>query len=171
MPAGRPTDYDENYHPKSVFKLCLLGLTDKEMADYFEIAESTFHLWKLNHPKFSESITRGKTDADAKVARAMYQAAIGYKHKETKFFVVSQGVGLGSDIETREVIKQYPPDMKAAAMWLSNRTKNWRNRTPEPSEKDPSEAKVNVGLTFTIIDPKTQEEKPIDICGANEEAS
>ncbi|MCV5597561.1 hypothetical protein OFN66_28085, partial [Escherichia coli] len=39
-------------------KLCLLGYTDAELADFFEVSESTINKWKLDYPKFSESIKK-----------------------------------------------------------------------------------------------------------------
>ena len=59
MPGGRPTDYRAEYAEQAE-KLCLLGATDIQLADFFDVAESTIHLWKHTHPEFSESIKDGK---------------------------------------------------------------------------------------------------------------
>ena len=42
---GRPSAYKTEYVDKA-YKLCLLGATDKQMADISGVAESTFNLWK-----------------------------------------------------------------------------------------------------------------------------
>lgn len=47
-------------------KLCLLGATDKELGDFFNVTEQTINNWKKDFPSFFESIKRGKIDADAK---------------------------------------------------------------------------------------------------------
>ncbi len=52
---ARPTKYQEAY-AEQARKLCLLGYTDAELADFFEVSESTINKWKLDYPKFSESI-------------------------------------------------------------------------------------------------------------------
>jgi hypothetical protein len=83
--VGRPSSYVARY-AEQAYKLCLLGATDKEMADIFGISESTLNLWKQVHPEFSESITRGKHDADANVAERLYQRAMGYSHEAVKIF-------------------------------------------------------------------------------------
>ena len=57
--AGRPTNYKKEYDEQA-YKLCLLGATDKEMADFFNVKEQTINNWKKNHPSFFESIKRGK---------------------------------------------------------------------------------------------------------------
>lgn len=54
---ARPTKYQEAY-AEQARKLCLLGYTDAELADFFEVSESTINKWKIDYPKFSESIKR-----------------------------------------------------------------------------------------------------------------
>jgi transposase len=73
--GGRPTKYKPEYS-EQVFKLCLLGLIDREIAKYFEVSESTFNKWKLEYPEFSESLKRGKVQADANVAASLYRQAM-----------------------------------------------------------------------------------------------
>jgi hypothetical protein len=102
----------------------LLGLTDKEMAHVFDVAESTIHKWKIEFPLFSESIKAGKENADSEVADRLYQRAMGYEHEEEKIF---QYEGEPVRVQTR---KHYPPDTQAASLWLRNRQpKRWRDQT------------------------------------------
>lgn len=120
--AGRPTDYKPEYNIQ-VEKLCKLGATDKELADFFEVAESTINLWKTEHPEFSESIKRGKSEADANVAERLYQRAMGFEHDSEEIKVVDKG------IERVPVRKVYPPDTAAGIFWLKNRQPGkWRDR-------------------------------------------
>ena len=44
--SGRPTKYKDEYCEQA-YKLCLLGATDKEMADFFQVSLSTLNLWKI----------------------------------------------------------------------------------------------------------------------------
>ncbi|THF91722.1 terminase, partial [Escherichia coli] len=74
---ARPTKYQEAY-AEQARKLCLLGYTDAELADFFEVSESTINKWKLDYPKFSESIKKGKAVADAEVSDRLYQRAMGF---------------------------------------------------------------------------------------------
>ena len=60
---GRPSKFKKEY-TKLAYHYSLLGATDKQMAVFFEVSESTINLWKLKHPRFSESIRRGKAEAD-----------------------------------------------------------------------------------------------------------
>ena len=74
---ARPTKYQEAY-AEQARKLCLLGYTDAELADFFEVSESTINKWKLDYPKFSETIKKGKAVADAEVSDRLYQRAMGF---------------------------------------------------------------------------------------------
>jgi len=123
-PVGRPSKYDPDYHPIHAFRYALLGATDKDLAASFEISDSTLHLWKLEHPEFSESITKGKEEADAKVGSRLYMRAVGYQHRAVKIFCTK-----GGDIIEAEYDEHHPPDVAAIIFWLKNRQKkNWRDK-------------------------------------------
>lgn len=126
--VGRPTDYRVEFNDQAR-KLCLLGATDKELADFFEIAESTLNLWKSANIEFMESIKAGKELADSNVADRLYQRAMGFEHDSEEIKVVSDGQGNGSSIERVPIRKIYPPDTAAAIFWLKNRQKaTWRDK-------------------------------------------
>lgn len=128
MPAGRPTKYKPELS-EQVYKLCLLGATDKEMADILDVTESTFNLWKKEHPEFSESLKKGKSVADANVADRLYQRAMGFEHDSEEIKVVAVGNNNGSEIERVPIRKIYPPDPTAAIFWLKNRQPSkWRDK-------------------------------------------
>jgi hypothetical protein len=73
--AGAPSKFDSAMCEK-VTKLCLLGATDEQLADFFDVCVATIYNWKLEHPEFLEAIKDGKENADAKVAKSLYQTAI-----------------------------------------------------------------------------------------------
>lgn len=121
--GGRPTDYRDVFC-KQAERLCKLGATDAELAEFFDVSESTLNLWKLKHPKFSESIKAGKIEADANVGDSLYQRAMGYSHPEVH---VSNFQGA---ITLTPLTKHYPPDSTAAIFWLKNRRPaQWRDKT------------------------------------------
>lgn len=147
--AGAKSTYKQEYN-KQVEKLCLLGATDKEIASIFDISVSTLNKWKLDFPKFSESIKKGKEVADATVADKLYNRACGYSHKAVKMFN-----HLGK-VVSENYIEHYPPDTAAAIFWLKNRQpKKWRDKVEhEVGNKDnkPFETKEvgNKGLIEAI---------------------
>lgn len=120
---ARPSKYDEKYN-EQVYKLCLLGATDNEIADFLDIDVATVNRWKIEYPEFCESIKRGKEIADAKVAEKLYHRAIGYEHPE-----LVTATFQGQITDTMEVTKHYAPDPTAAIFWLKNRqSKKWRDK-------------------------------------------
>ena len=124
-PNGRPTDYRPEYDEQAR-KLCLLGATDKTLADFFNVSEQTINAWKHKHESFLESLKAGKQLADAQVSEKLFNRAIGYSHPEVKVFN-NQG-----EILTHEVTKHYPPDSTAAIFWLKNRQpERWRDRVEQ----------------------------------------
>jgi hypothetical protein len=127
--VGRPSSYDSRLDDKA-YKLALLGCTDVEMADILGISEQTLNVWKHEHPEFSESIKRGKYDADANVADRLYQRAMGYSHPAVKIFMPS---GAEEPVYA-DYTEHYPPDTQAASLWLRNRQpEKWRDKTERES--------------------------------------
>mgnify|MGYP000147356689 CR=1 FL=1 len=135
--AGRPTKYQEQYNDQAR-KLCLMGYTDKQLADFFNISESTLNNWKHDFPLFLESLNAGKVVADAEVTASLYERAKGYSHVETKVFC-SNG-----DIVTHEVNKIYPPDPMSIKYWLNNRQpERWREKVESETSVDSLGEAVN----------------------------
>lgn len=121
--VGRPTKYKDQYSEQT-YKLCLLGATDKDLADFFEVSEQTVNSWKEEYPEFLESIKRGKSEADANVASRLYQRAMGYEHEDTEFASFQ-----GQITDEKQYLKHYPPDTAAAIFWLKNRQRDkWRDK-------------------------------------------
>ncbi|WP_250519489.1 terminase [Caballeronia sp. NCTM1] len=122
---ARPSNYKAEY-AEQARKLCLLGATDKELADFFEVSEQTINAWKNAHKEFLESIKRGKMQADSDVADRLYQRAMGYEHPEIDLRVV------GGEIVETPITKIYAPDTTAAIFWLKNRQRGkWRDKVDQ----------------------------------------
>ena len=130
---GRKSAYKEEYNQLAE-NYALLGATDKEMADLFSVTERTLNQWKKDYPEFLQSLKKGKNIADANVASRLYNRAIGYDCKATKF-----ATSEGKITDSKEYIEHYPPDTTAAIFWLKNRQpEKWR-------DKKEVDANVNLG--------------------------
>ena len=117
--VGRPTSFKPEY-AEQARQLCLLGATDKDLADFFKVTDRTIDNWKEAHPEFFRSLTEGKVVADANVAERLYERAMGYSHPEEK---VLQFQG---KVIRATTTKHYPPDYQSMALWLKNRqSKKW----------------------------------------------
>ena len=120
---GRKSEYREEYAEQAL-KLCLLGATDKEIAEFFSVSEQTLNSWKKKFPQFLESLKKGKAVADANVASRLYSRAIGYDARATKF-----ATNEGKITDKVEYIEHSPPDTTAAIFWLKNRQPaKWRDK-------------------------------------------
>lgn len=123
-PVGRPSEYEPEY-AEQAFKLCLLGATDADLADFFEVSETTINNWKQAHPEFLESLKGGKRHADARVADSLFRRALGYEHEAVKI-VADAKTGAEHVVP---YVERYPPDTTAAIFWLKNRRPDlWRDK-------------------------------------------
>ena len=77
--AGRPTlykpDYDDQAHNH-----CLLGATNAGLADLFDVGQRTIDRWIADIPSFAKAVRDGRAIADGRVARSLYERAVGYQH-------------------------------------------------------------------------------------------
>lgn len=120
--TGRPSKYKPEFAAQAK-KLCVLGATDIEIADFFEVDVRTIYRWKAEFDEFCQSLKIAKTEADERVERSLYARANGYEHNEVDIRVVN-----GLIVQT-PIRKYYPPDTTAAIFWLKNRKPDeWRDK-------------------------------------------
>jgi hypothetical protein len=120
--AGRPTKYKPEY-AEQARKLCALGATNAQLADFFDVAISTVSLWMVQYKDFSDAVKVPKAEADQMVEQSLYRRAMGYEHDEVDIRVVN-----GEVVQT-PVRKYYPPDSTAMIFWLKNRKPgDWRDK-------------------------------------------
>jgi hypothetical protein len=124
---GRPSSFKPEFIEQAQ-KLCQLGATDVEMADFFEVAVSTFYKWKNEFPEFSEALKTGKSAADERVERSLYHKATGYTFDAVKIFMPA-----GADGPVYAPYREHvPPDTTAMIFWLKNRrSADWRDKTEQ----------------------------------------
>ncbi|UHC16054.1 hypothetical protein LRS73_26845 [Methylobacterium currus] len=119
---GRPSSYREPF-AKQAEKLCALGATDDDLADFFEVSVRTVLRWKVEFPAFCQALKDGKAGADDRVERSLYQRAVGYSHDAEK---IMQHQG---EVVRAAYREHYPPDTTAAIFWLKNRRpEQWRDK-------------------------------------------
>lgn len=135
--GGRPSLYKPEY-AEQVLKLCLLGATDKDIADFFEVCEATINNWKLAHPEFVAQLKAGKKQADIHIASKLFNRAEGARWTEqvaVKIKVEYYDEATGKKIRTEErvevidLLKGAAPDTTAIIFWLKNRDpRGWRDK-------------------------------------------
>ncbi len=142
--AGRPSSYKAEY-AKQAKKLAELGATDQEVADFFEVDVRTIYRWKHDHDAFCQALKAGKSVADDRVERSLYQKAIGYEQDEVKIFMPANAEAPVYAPYRAKVA----PDTTAAIFWLKNRRGDeWRDKTERHNTHDlTDEAREWLGQT------------------------
>lgn len=145
--GGRPSKYKPEY-VEQAHKLCLLGATDAQLADFFQVNEDTINEWKKVHQDFSESLKQGKFEADSTVAQKLFHRATGYTHPAVKIFADPK-TGTKMKVEYEE---HYAPDTTACIFWLKNRQPAmWRDKVEQVHSGD-----LNLTVSQTQFSIKTK---------------
>jgi hypothetical protein len=133
---GRPTKYKPDF-PKQAAKLCKLGATDAELADFFEVDISNLYRWYSTRPDFREAIKTPKELADDRAERSLYMNATGFWVDTEKLFVLKDEfydedgnlTRTSQRIHHEPTREYYRPETAAAFIWLKNRQPNkWRDK-------------------------------------------
>ena len=140
---GRPTKYKEEYNEQA-YKLCLLGATDKEIGDFFNVDERTINNWKIEFPSFFQSIREGKELADMKVVNSLLESCHDRLIQNQQAFKVRNVTynDQGKKIESEEVIvvdikTGVPANDRSIQFWLKNRHPDkWRDKQEVKLESD-----------------------------------
>lgn len=120
--AGRPSKFKVEFIEQAE-KLCKLGATDIEVADFFKVEVRTIYRWKAENAEFCQSLKAGKAEADDRVERSLFARATGYEHDEVDIRVID-----GKVVQT-PIRKIYAPDTTACIFWMKNRKPDaWRDK-------------------------------------------
>lgn len=146
---ARPTKFRDEYTEQAE-KLCKLGATDMEVADFFGVDVRTLYRWKADSEEFCQALKAGKDVADERVERSLYSRANGYEHDEVDIRVV------GGKIVQTPIRKYYPPDTTAAIFWLKNRrSEKWRE-TKAVELSGSAESPLQYRIEMTVVDADGQ---------------
>ena len=115
MPTpGRPTLYHPDF-AETAHNYCLLGAINADLAAFFDVAPRTVDNWIATHDDFAAAVRRGRAAADARVARCLYEKAVGYE-RTVERTVLHQGRE-----HTLSQVVHVAPDTRACIFWLRNR--------------------------------------------------
>ena len=131
--GGHPTDYKPEYN-ELAYNYCLLGATDKKLANFFGVVEKTIDNWKKEHPEFLQSLRAGKEIADMDVAKSFFNNAKGFISVSIKPIRKkvwnSEANRLVDEVEMVKETTQHPPNTEAGKFWLKNRQPEmWKEKT------------------------------------------
>jgi len=145
--AGRKTKYNKDFEDQA-YKLSLLGCTNEELEEFFEISHPTFLDWRKKHPAFATAIKNGRRIANGEVIASMQKNATGYEHPDSQFNVVD------GELVITEITKHYKPDPTSGIFILCNREPDkWKRK----KEVDVTHHEVIEG--FQYVEPNETDNK------------
>ena len=89
---GRPTKFREDMIPM-VEKLAGLGLTEREIAEFFDICQETLINYKKKHENFLDAIKKGKLKAEISMTRALFKTGTDGNVTAQIFFLCNRVPG------------------------------------------------------------------------------
>jgi hypothetical protein len=121
--GGRHSQFDPEFIRRAELA-CRAGFTDRELAELFDVSLSAIEKWKRQHEDFRNALKVGKAEADNRVARSLYERAVGYNYEAVKIFMPA---GREKPVYA-PYIEHVPPDVTAGIFWLKNRDpQHWRD--------------------------------------------
>lgn len=104
-------------------KFCILGATNENLAEFFEVSVNTIGNWLVQFPDFKQAVTRGRAVADADVAESLHGRATGYDREAEKIIQTPDGP------RRMTYTRHYQADTAACIFWLGNRRRDlWRDK-------------------------------------------
>lgn len=112
--GGRPVKRGQ-VDLQTLTKLSLIGATDQQIANFFNLSVHTVWEYKKTWAAFSEALKAGRVQSDNAVVNSLYQRALGYDAPD-------------KTIGSVQTLRHYPPDVTACIFWLKNRRPDeWRD--------------------------------------------
>jgi len=107
---------------QQAFDYAFLGATDNQIAELMDVSSQTIEYWKRTKPEFRRMLDKGRRQANARVARSLYELAVGYSHPDTvilsnrikKYDENGRVVEEHTEPLLVPIIKYYKPDAWAA---------------------------------------------------------
>lgn len=134
--------YKSDETPRMAYHLALLGATDRQLAEAFDVSIDTIELWKRSRDEFATALKLGKLTADAEVATAFFRCATGYNYTEDQ-------VNVHRGVVTVTKVERYKgPDAWAAAKWLAIRQ---RATWSEVQRTESIHTNINVDVDYSVL--------------------
>ena len=138
---GKPVKWNSSY-VHLAYQLALLGALDKHIAQAMDVEINTITLWKHKHPEFFEAITRGKIQANLKVAESFYLNCVDRYVEEEQAHIWK-----GKIVKT--TVKKYVQgDKWCQHKWLLNRVPELWSETYKMAI---SNTNTNINIDFKVL--------------------
>jgi hypothetical protein len=121
------------FHPdlcEQAHNYCLLGATNDELAQFFDVSPGTIDRWIAGHAAFGDAVRSGRVAADPRVARGLFSREVGYDCTVERMAIVA------GELKPVTSTIHYPANVQACIFWLrTRRRQTWRD-TPNDRPAD-----------------------------------
>ena len=181
MPAKKKVNFQDTEVLLIVEGLARDGLDNKDIAKYFNYAETYFSGLINSISELSEALKRGRRPLEVMVENSLFRRAYGgikVKTQVRRFLEercdcgannkceICKGTGkkLITDVEiVQETITELPPDTGAAALWLKQKKSDIWNKQPIRIDATTGGKELSTNLQIEVIDKRDQvDENPDD---------
>lgn len=116
----RWNSYDPDAHPKRMYELAQLGLTQEQLAKGFGVEQRVLTTWLQKYPEFRSAWEDGRDIFDYSIEQSLAMRAKGFEYVEKRRIDGVDALGRPYNYTT-ETTKYVPPDTTASIFWLKNR--------------------------------------------------
>lgn len=118
------------------------GIAEKDIAEHFKIAYSTFRKYKSEYEALRDALCYGTDEANAVLSGVLFDTAKGfYKEIERPMKIKKSEFRDGKKVREWEEIEYisetvyYPPNLGAIALWLTNHDSENYSKNPKAEIK------------------------------------
>ena len=152
---GRPSKYDKEVKPhlQEIKEAVEKGATIAEIAEAFNISESSIYKYKNQYKEFAEIFAFAREQIVIQIKAALLKKALGYEYTEERKTGRADKDG-EKIVNVEQITKHMPPSETAAAMLLRNYDKTWidKDKTQSDLSKQEFELKKAIADSNIIFD-------------------
>ena len=148
----KKSKYQTNVEPmlEQIRAWAAKGLSYEEISGNLHIDAKTLRAYRQRFEPLREALEYGNGKATAAVENALWKNAVGYEYVEEEVVRVNNELGYA----VVPVRKWKPADVRAQALWLTNRAKaDWKNKPEDDSADRNAEVKVSFGVAEEWMRP------------------
>jgi hypothetical protein len=129
---GQKDEYDNKVKPylSEIAKYHRCGVTEGQLAEYYDVGKTSWAKYKQQHPEFSETLLKAKRELKTDLVNQSYKVAMGYEYEEEKTETYFDKLGNVNGSKTVKIKHYAKPDAGMLEFLLIN-------RFPEEFARDP----------------------------------
>lgn len=135
--GGRPPIEYTSKIGRAVRDMLMAQFTVEKIAEYVGISMDTLYKWRKEIPEFSELWEYGTYGIDRRIVRSLGMRAAGFKKRVEKTYKIKDEKTGADKLVNHVYSEYYPPDVRAAELYLRNRSNLKTNWSSLPIDDTP----------------------------------